>query len=82
MWLGAVSKALFMSIVTRMVLIGGAFWLNSSSMCCLRFFMMVEVEWTFLKPYLEGSKGICGYMRRRMIFSKTLEKMQSKEIGL
>ena len=43
---------------------------------------MVEVEGSFLKSYWEGEKGIGGSILGRRIFSKTLEKVQSKEIGL
>ena len=68
---GTLTKALFISIVTRTVCIGGGFRLKPSSMCWMRFVRMVEVEWFSLESILgrrEGNMGL--YAWKKDFFQK------------
>ncbi len=60
----------------------GGSWLKPVVMCCVRLVRRVVVEWFWRKPCWESARGICGDIRRRMSFSKTLETVERREIGL
>ena len=82
MCFGTVSKALFMSIVTRIVRDGGVFWLNPSSMCWERLVSRVVVECCFLKPCWVLAIGNWWDVLRKISFSRTFDIVERRDMGL
>ena len=78
----AVSKALFISTVTKTVRGERRFWLKPSSICWVRILKKVGDGWFFLNPCWEGERRIWDSKRGRSIFSMTLERVSGREIGL
>lgn len=76
------SNAFSMSMVTSSVRRGGCFWLNPVAVRCVNSVKSVVVEWFWRKPCWESSSGICGVILRRRSFSKTLEIVERREMGL
>ena len=79
--LGTVSKALFMSIKVRIVLVGGVFWLKPSKICCVRDERWVVVKCNGRNPCLVGESGISVCILFRINLSIILTIFDVNEMG-
>lgn len=80
-WRGTVSKALLMSMAARMVRVGGSFWLKPVKIRCVRSVRSVVVECCCLKPCCVFDRGMSFVILVLMSFSKTLDIVESNDIG-
>ena len=75
------SKALAMSIVAMRVLSAGFLLLKPSKMSCVMLVRRVVVEWLARKPCCEASSGMCSLTLSNTRRSRSLESVQSSEMG-
>ena len=81
MCLDTVSNVLFMSMAGSSVRTGLS-WLKPTRIRSVSSVKRVEVEYVGRKPCWKGDTGIWGAMRSKINFSKTLEIVESREMGL